>query len=85
MSFSLRRKAPIHSFLRSFIVHPSIHLSIHSLIYYPLHDETTLQSRHMPLRVIVSRTIYFNVVTLLEARLQASSSTLIRMVLPEEL
>ena len=35
--------------------------------------------------VTVSRTINFNVVILLEASLQVSSSTLIRMVLPEEL
>ena len=47
--------------------------------------ESTLQSRHVSRGVTVSRTINFNVVILLEASLQVSSSTLIRMVLPEEL
>ena len=47
--------------------------------------ESTLQSRHVPRGVTVSRAINFNVVILLEASLQFSSSTLMRKVLPEEL
>ena len=47
--------------------------------------QSTLQSRHVSRGVTVSRTINFNVVILLEASLQVSSSTLIRKVLPEEL
>ena len=68
------------AFVRSFIHRPSIHPFSHLLSV-----ETTLQSRHMPRGVIVSRTTTFNIVISLEASLEVSSSTLIRMVLPEEL
>ena len=47
--------------------------------------ECTLQSRDVSCGVTVSRRINFNVVILLEGSLQVSSSTLIRMALPEEL